>query len=334
MAATARRRSSCPTSRAACRSIPAQGPGGTRPISSARRAGVESVTLTTQQMPIHNHRDARLEQHRPTQPNPHNNVIWQSTHGARSTSPTRRNDADGGAARSRRSAAASRTKICSPICASTSSFRCSGSSRPRPRSRAMADPFVAEIRIFAVQFRPHGLGDVRRPAAADLAEHRAVLAARHHLWRRRQVDLRAARHAGQRADACRARARAFATMSSGRRAARESVTLLESEMPVHTHTHGVDRSRATSSNRRRRTSIARPSGATLFVPARRTPTLVQMAFQALTPAGGSLPHNNMMPYPDAQLHHRVAGRVPAARVASAGLAAATPVAKSAALPAA
>ena len=35
--------------------------------------------------------------------------------------------------------------------------------------------------------------------------------------------------------------------------------------------------------------------------------------EALPPAGGSLPHNNMMPYLDAELLHRAAGRLPAAR---------------------
>ena len=65
--------------------------------------------------------------------------------------------------------------------------------------RPMADPFVAEIRIFPFNFAPEGLGVLQWAAPAAFAEHRAVLAARHHLRRRRQVQLRAAR-------TCRARA--------------------------------------------------------------------------------------------------------------------------------
>jgi len=38
----------------------------------------------------------------------------------------------------------------------------------------MSNPFVAEIRIFAGNFAPTGLGAVRRPAAAHLPEHGAV----------------------------------------------------------------------------------------------------------------------------------------------------------------
>ena len=40
-----------------------------------------------------------------------------------------------------------------------------------------------------------------------------------------------------------------------------------------------------------------------------------MALQALPPAGGSLPHNNMQPFLTVHVHHRDAGRVPAARLA-------------------
>ena len=72
----------------------------------------------------------------------------------------------------------------------------------------MADPFVAEIRIFPFNFAPKGWACVRRPAAADLAEHRALLAARHHLRRQRQVDLRAAGPAGRARRCTRGRARA------------------------------------------------------------------------------------------------------------------------------
>src|ERR1700709_1824709 len=57
--------------------------------------------------------------------------------------------------RSRPSAAASRTPISRPIFASISSFHCSGSSRRRLKEDAM-DPFVAEIRIFGFNFAPKG----------------------------------------------------------------------------------------------------------------------------------------------------------------------------------
>src|SRR4051794_18277493 len=47
-----------------------------------------------------------------------------------------------------------------------------------------------------VQFRTQGVGLLRRAVAADLAEHGAVLADRHILWRGWQEHLRVAQPAG------------------------------------------------------------------------------------------------------------------------------------------
>src|SRR5215469_13076786 len=59
--------------------------------------------------------------------------------------------------RSARPAAASRTPTSSPISASTSSSRCSGYSRARPSCGELSmNPFVAEIRIFPFNFAPKG----------------------------------------------------------------------------------------------------------------------------------------------------------------------------------
>lgn len=73
----------------------------------------------------------------------------------------------------------------------------------------------------------------------------------------------------------------------------ETVTLLESEIPAHTHTLRVqttvgDASLPTGN------SIARASGATPF----KAPggAVAMMAPQALSVSGGDLPHNNMQPY--------------------------------------
>ncbi len=74
----------------------------------------------------------------------------------------------------------------------------------------------------------------------------------------------------------------------------ESVTLLVSEIPLHTH--GVFGSiddadlRIPSPAR----SLAKSAGGNIYNTA--TTPLTPMAFQALPPAGGGLPHNNMQPY--------------------------------------
>ena len=75
------------------------------------------------------------------------------------------------------------------------------------------------------------------------------------------------------------------------------MTLLESEMPVHTHTLRRTRptARPADAERRRGRSLASANGGALPGYGRRQP-VVQLAPEALAPAGGDQPHNNMQPY--------------------------------------
>ncbi|HEX7166941.1 MAG TPA: tail fiber protein [Acidimicrobiales bacterium] len=74
----------------------------------------------------------------------------------------------------------------------------------------------------------------------------------------------------------------------------ESVTLLESEMPAHTHRVNANTNNGTSSDPFVDGRPARTSGDAAYNTA--TSPLVVMHPQSLAIAGGSLPHNNMMPY--------------------------------------
>jgi microcystin-dependent protein len=74
----------------------------------------------------------------------------------------------------------------------------------------------------------------------------------------------------------------------------ETVTLLVSEMPVHTHTAncvGVLSTTAAPSNQ---TAIAKSVNGAAFTPG--GGAVQQLAPEALPVAGGSLPHNNLQPY--------------------------------------
>jgi microcystin-dependent protein len=80
--------------------------------------------------------------------------------------------------------------------------------------------------------------------------------------------------------------------SLGETSGSETVTLLESEIPSHSH------ALMASSSPANRTapggnSFARVTGATPYGPA---PANTNLALQALAPAGGNQPHNNMQPY--------------------------------------
>ena len=76
----------------------------------------------------------------------------------------------------------------------------------------------------------------------------------------------------------------------------ETVTLLVSEIPSHSHfmrAHNGDQGDA--QNPSANTSLAQSANAFAYQ-TNAAQNLTNMAAQVLTPAGGSLPHNNMQPY--------------------------------------
>jgi microcystin-dependent protein len=76
----------------------------------------------------------------------------------------------------------------------------------------------------------------------------------------------------------------------------ESITLLQSEMPVHTHSiraHNIDA--ADTQNPSADTSLAQSNQGQAYQTVANA-NLTLMAFQSLPPPGGGLPHNNMQPY--------------------------------------
>jgi microcystin-dependent protein len=81
----------------------------------------------------------------------------------------------------------------------------------------------------------------------------------------------------------------------GEQSGTETVTLLISEIPVHTHNIMAVGSLANLNAPGPTRALARSSGGTIYQ-AVTNQNLVQMAPQSLSPAGGSLPHNNMQPY--------------------------------------
>jgi len=82
----------------------------------------------------------------------------------------------------------------------------------------------------------------------------------------------------------------------GQQGGEQSVTLLTTEVPSHSHTAHADLTPASSSTPAGN-AFARPAAATGNLYSRNTSPLVTMNQNALPPSsGGNLPHNNMMPY--------------------------------------
>jgi microcystin-dependent protein len=81
----------------------------------------------------------------------------------------------------------------------------------------------------------------------------------------------------------------------GEESGSQFITLIESQMPAHSHTLQASLSLATTSLPSATVALAKGTGGT---PYKATPfgATSPMALQSLPVAGGSLPHNNMMPY--------------------------------------
>jgi microcystin-dependent protein len=157
----------------------------------------------------------------------------------------------------------------------------------------MADPFVAEIRIFPFNFAPKGwawCNGQLMPLSQNTALF-SLLGTTYGGDGKSNFALpdlqgRAPMHPGQ--------GPGLSLHDLGETGGSDIVTLLESETPAHTH---ALQSLPAPGNRTSPVgnAIARPTG-TGFAPASPTPAVAPMAAQALTPAGGDQPHNNMQPY--------------------------------------
>ncbi len=157
----------------------------------------------------------------------------------------------------------------------------------------MADPFVAEIRIFPFNFAPKGWAwcDGQLLPLSQNTALFSLLGTTYGGNGKSNFALpnlqgRASMHPGQ--------GPGLSLHDLGETGGSETVSLLESEIPSHAHAlmaQGV----VADSNVPVDNSVARVTGATPYLPPAGAP-LVSMAGQALAPAGGNQPHNNMQPY--------------------------------------
>jgi microcystin-dependent protein len=159
----------------------------------------------------------------------------------------------------------------------------------------MSDQFVAEIRIFPFNFPPTGWAFCNgqlMPISQNTALF-SLLGTTYggdgkSTFALPDLQGNAAMHPGQ--------GQGLSLRDLGEIGGVESITLLVSEIPLHTHAMRVSNQQADVQQPTASVSIARPSGALPFVDAGTNPAQVSMAFQSLPPAGGGLPHNNMQPY--------------------------------------
>lgn len=157
----------------------------------------------------------------------------------------------------------------------------------------MADPFVAEIRIFPFNFAPKGWAwcDGQLLPLSQNTALFSLLGTTYGGNGKSNFALpdlqgRAPMHPGQ--------GPGLSLHDLGETGGSETVSLLESEIPAHSHglmAQGAPGDSATPQGN----AYARVIGATPYLPPAGAP-LVFMAPEALAPAGGDQPHNNLQPY--------------------------------------
>jgi microcystin-dependent protein len=153
----------------------------------------------------------------------------------------------------------------------------------------MADPFVAEIRIFPFNFAPKGwawCNGQLMPLSQNTALF-SLLGTTYggdgkSTFALPDLEGRAPMHPGQ--------GPGLSLHDLGETGGSETVTLLESEIPAHSHTL-----RAVEDDGAFLTPVGMflAAGNSMYVNGNPN---TMMAPQALSPAGGDQPHNNMMPY--------------------------------------
>jgi microcystin-dependent protein len=156
----------------------------------------------------------------------------------------------------------------------------------------MADPFVAEIRVFPFNFAPKGWAFCDGQLL-PLSQNTALISLLGTTYGGNgksnfalpDLQGRAPMHPGQ--------GRGLSLHDLGETGGSDTVTLIESEIPAHPHALTASTSPGNQPVPGPNNSLARTQGATPYVAAA---NLVPMSDQALSPAGGDQPHNNMQPY--------------------------------------
>ena len=157
----------------------------------------------------------------------------------------------------------------------------------------MADPFVAEIRMFPFNFPPKGWAwcDGQLLPLSQNTALFSLLGTTYGGNGKSNFALpdlqgRSPMHPGQ--------GPGLSLHDLGETGGSETVTLLESEIASHTHTLRASTDPANAQTPSSAVSFARASGGSAY--STTTTGLVAMAGQALAPAGGDQPHNNLQPF--------------------------------------
>jgi microcystin-dependent protein len=156
----------------------------------------------------------------------------------------------------------------------------------------MADPFVAEIRIFAFNFAPKGWAFCDGQLL-PISQNTALFSLLGTMYGGDGKSTFALPNMQGNAPMFWGQGSGLSLYDQGQTGGSQTVTLLESEIPFHTHTMQAFATPADLKEPQAGAVLTRTQNGALYNTT--ITNIVQMAPQGLTPAGGSLPHQNMMP---------------------------------------
>ena len=158
----------------------------------------------------------------------------------------------------------------------------------------MTDQFVAEIRVFPFNFAPKGWA-LCNGQILPISQNTALFSLLGTTYGGDGKSTFALPNLQGMAPMQQGQGPGLSLRDLGETAGEDTVTLIQSEIPVHTHTLKVDTfdpSDLTAPDPKR--VLAQSTGVFAYQPA--AVNLGAMAFQGLPPAGGGLPHSNLQPY--------------------------------------
>jgi microcystin-dependent protein len=158
----------------------------------------------------------------------------------------------------------------------------------------MSDPFVAEIRMFGFNFAPTGWAQCNGQLL-PISQNTALFALLGTFYGGDGKSTFALPNLQDSVPIHQGQGAGLSQYDLGQQGGTEFVTLLESEMPFHSHVLRGTVEDATQGSLTQNVIPAQTVNGNLYQTTTNA-NLSQLAFQALAPVGGSLPHNNLMPF--------------------------------------
>jgi microcystin-dependent protein len=157
----------------------------------------------------------------------------------------------------------------------------------------MSSPFVAEIRIFACNFAPTGWAFCNGQLL-PISQNTALFSLLGTFYGGDGKSTFALPDLQGAAPMEQGQGQGLSERFLGEQSGTDNVTLIITEMPIHNHVAQGNFNPGDVGIASALTALTNSSPANAWVAG--TSTLVNMAFQAITTAGASLPHNNLQPY--------------------------------------